>query len=44
MVLSVNGTDLLVNGTGYGFIDGKAYETIEELKIQMWKYIEKRFG
>ena len=42
-LLSVNGTDLLVSGTGYGFIDGKAYETLEELKTQMREYIEKRY-
>jgi serine/threonine protein kinase len=41
-LLSINGIDLLATGQEYGAIDGKAFSSIEDFRIQLRKYIEER--
>ena len=38
---SINGISLLANGSDYGFIDGKACESIEDFREQLRIYIQK---
>jgi serine/threonine protein kinase len=41
-LLSINGIDFLANGLDFGFIDGKACESIDDFKIKCREYIENK--
>jgi serine/threonine protein kinase len=38
-LLSINGIDFLASGLDFGFIDGRACESIDDLKVQFREYI-----